>query len=57
MADKVKIGDKLRIITMQGEPQYTGKEGIVQYIDDAGGVHGTWGGLVLLEGDKWEIIE
>lgn len=52
-----KVGDKIRIIIMQGEPRYTGKEGTVEYIDDAGGVHGTWGGLALLEGDKWEIIE
>lgn len=53
----VKVGDKIRIIIMQGESQYTGKEGIVEYIDDAGGVHGTWGGLALLEGDQWEIIK
>ena len=57
MADKIKIGDKIRIIEMRGEPQYTGKERTVEYIDDAGGIHGTWGGLALLEEDKWEIIE
>ena len=56
MAGKVKIGDKIRIVVMQGEPQYTGREGIVQYIDDAGGIHGSWGGCALLEGDVWEII-
>ena len=56
MADKVKIGNKIRIVVMQGEPQYTGKEGIVQYIDDAGSMHGSWGGCALLEGDVWEII-
>jgi len=56
MAGKVKIGDKIRIIEMSGEPQYTGKEGTVKYIDDAGGIHGSWGGLALLEGDVWEII-
>jgi hypothetical protein len=57
MADKVKIGDKIRIVVMQGEPQYTGKEGIVQYIDDAGQIHGSWGGCALIpDEDSWEII-
>lgn len=54
---KVKIGDKIRIIIMQGEPQYTGREGIVEYIDDAGQIHGTWGGCALIPSeDVWEII-
>ena len=56
MAGKVQIGDKIRIVIMQGEPQYTGKEGTVEYIDDAGGIHGSWGGCALLEGAVWEII-
>lgn len=49
-------GDKIRIIEMIGEPNYTGREGIVTYIDDAKQIHGTWGGLALLESDEWEII-
>ena len=54
---KVKVGDKIRIIIMQGEPQYTGKEGTVEYIDDAGQIHGTWGGYALIpDEDKFEII-
>ena len=54
----VKVGDKLRIIIMQGEQQYTGKEGTVEYIDDAGQIHGTWGGCALIPGeDVWELIE
>ena len=57
MAGKVKIGDKLRIIIMQGKPQYTGKEGTVEYIDDAGQIHGTWGGCALIpDEDEFEII-
>ena len=52
-----KVGDKVRIIFMSGEPQYTGKEGIVKYIDDAGLIHGTWGGCAIVPGeDEWEII-
>lgn len=55
---KVKIGDKVRIIYMDGEPQYSGREGIVKHIDDAGNIHGTWGGCAILpETDVFEIIE
>ena len=54
---KVEVGDKLRILIMHGEPQYTGKEGTIEYIDDAGQIHGTWGGCALIPGeDVWEII-
>ena len=53
-----KIGDKIKIIYMSGEPQYTGKEGIVRSIDDMGQIHGSWGGLALVPGeDSFEIIE
>ena len=52
-----KIGDKIRIIYMSGEPRYTGKEGIVKFIDDAQQIHGTWGGCALIPGeDEWEVI-
>lgn len=58
MVGKVKIGDKIRIIYMSGEPQYTSKEGTVEYIDDAGQIHGSWGGCALIPGeDVWEVIE
>lgn len=54
----VKIGDKIRIINMDGEPQYTGREGIVDKIDDMGQIHGSWGGCALLpECDIFEVIE
>ena len=51
------IGKKIRIIDMKGEPQYAGKEGVVTYIDDAGQIHGTWGGCALVEGDRYEFID
>ena len=55
---KIKVGDKIRIIRMEGEPQYTGKEGIVEYIDDAGQLHGSWGGLAILpDEDEWEVVK
>ena len=54
----VKVGDRIRIINMDGEPQYTGKEGIIDKIDDAGQIHGSWGGCALIQGlDTYEKIE
>ena len=53
----VKVGDKIRIIYMEGEPQYWDKEGIVRTIDDMGQIHGTWGGCALIPGvDQFEVI-
>lgn len=53
----VQVGDKIKIITMVDEPDYTDKEGIVTYIDSHGQIHGTWGGCALIEGfDEFEII-
>ena len=54
---EVKIGNKIRIIKIEGEPQYNGKEGIVDLIDDAGQIHGTWGGCALIpDVDEFEVI-
>ena len=51
-------GDKIRILYMEGEPQYAGREGTVQHIDDAGQIHGTWGGCAIIPGtDSYEVIE
>ncbi len=53
----VQVGDTLRIIEMKGEPHYTGKEGVVKFIDDIGQLHGTWGGCAIIsEEDRFEII-
>lgn len=52
-----KVGDRIKIIYMDGEPQYTNKEGVVTLIDDLGGIHGTWGGCAILGGDVYEILE
>lgn len=52
-----KVGDKIHIIYMDGEPNYSGREGIIQSIDDGGQIHGTWGGCALIPNiDKWDII-
>lgn len=54
----MKVGDKIRIIRMDGEPRYDGKVGYVDHIDDAGQVHGTWGGCALIPGvDEYEVVE
>lgn len=53
-----KIGDVIKIINMKDEPQYTGKTGIVKKIDDAGQIHGTWGGCAIIPNiDEYLIIE
>ena len=55
--DKVKIGDTIKIIKMEGEPQYTNREGVVTHIDDAGQIHGTWGGCAIIpEVDTYIIV-
>ena len=55
--DKVKIGDKIKIINMEGEPQYTDRVGVVTHIDDVGQIHGTWGGCAIVpEIDTYIIL-
>ena len=54
---EAQIGDRVVIINMDGEPQYTGKTGKVTRIDDAGQIHGTWGGCALIPGtDDYKIV-
>jgi len=49
--------DKIRIIYMDGEPDYTDKVGEVYSIDDMGQIHGSWGGCALIPGvDEFEVI-
>lgn len=47
----MKVGDKIRIIDMAGEPQYSGNEGVIQFIDSMGQLHGTWGGCAVIPGE------
>lgn len=57
---KAKIGDKIVIKGFAGnEPSaadYIGKTGEVQFIDDIGQIHGTWGGLGLLPEDDYDVL-
>ena len=53
----VKVGDKIKIIHMKDEPGYDGTIGVVDHIDDAGQIHGTWGGCALIpELDTFKIM-
>ena len=54
---EVKIGDRIRVIYMDGEPNMTGAEGTVRLIDDAGQIHTTAGGCAIIPGvDEFEVI-
>lgn len=51
-------GTRIKIIKMINEPQYSGKEGTVAFIDDEGQLHGTWGGCAIIPNiDTFEIIK
>lgn len=55
---RAKVGDKIKIDCMEGEPLYEGRVGVVKYIDDIGQLHGTWGGLAVIEGiDSYTILK
>ena len=42
MRNEVQVGDKIHIIEMIGEPEYTNTEGVVKYIWGSM-IVGTWG--------------
>ena len=53
----IKIGDKIRIIHMDGEPGMTGVEGTVRLVDDMKQIHCKEFGLAIIpEVDKFEVI-
>lgn len=53
----IKIGDKILIVSMDGEPSYSGRIGVVDYIDDIGQLHGSWGSLAVNPDiDIFEVI-
>ena len=52
-----QVGDLIKIIYMVGEPKYNGKVGCVTLIDDAGQIHGTWGGCAICtDEDRYMVI-
>ena len=55
--EKVKIGDSIKVIKMEGEPDYSNRVGIVTAIDGIGQLHGTWGGLAIIpEKDTYQVL-
>lgn len=58
IVDYAKIGDRVKIYSVD-DPyvDYSGKEGKITHIDDAGQLHGTWGGCALIPGvDKFKVF-
>lgn len=56
----MRVGDKIRISYLQGDlnDRYSGREGVIEYIDDIGQLHGSWGSLAIIpELDKYELIK
>lgn len=51
-----KIGARVLIYEMKGEPNYSGKSGVIQHIDGIGQLHGTWGGCALSPKDDTYVI-
>ena len=50
-------GKTIQIIEMNGEPQYSGKVGVVEFIDDIGQIFGTWGGCAIIPNvDRYKIL-
>lgn len=54
-----KPGLKVRIIHLESEDnRYDGREGIIEYIDGIGQLHGTWGDLAIIpEIDEFEVMD
>lgn len=48
ISEEPKVGAKLLIINMKGEPNYFGKSGTITHIDDIGQIHGDWGGCAVI---------
>ena len=54
---KQLLGKTIRIEYMDGEPQYSGKTGVVEFVDDIGQLHGTWGGCAIIPGtDHYSVL-
>lgn len=54
------IGKTIRITSMPNDPRekdYIGREGKVEFIDDMGDLHGTWGGLAVLPTDGFVVLD
>ena len=56
----VHVGDTIKITRLDDpyDSSYVGREGVVEYIDSMGQLHGTWGGLAVIPTeDKFIIVK
>lgn len=54
------LGRTIEIINLSDEPfvSYSGRTGLVEYIDDIGMLHGTWGSLAIIpEADEFIVLD
>ena len=57
LKSKYKVGDKIRINHLEDAPNYDGREGVIDHIDDMGMAHGTWGWCSISNDDDVSLIE
>lgn len=58
--ENAKVGSVIKILELKNEPamHYVGRSGVVDHIDDAGTLFGTWGGLgVIPETDSFLVLK
>lgn len=55
---EIFLGCEIVITHLSGEDgTYDGKSGIVEYVDDMGDLHGTWGFLAVIPGqDRFRVV-
>lgn len=56
--DGALVGRTIENIVMKGEPNYSGRIGTIELIDDMGQLHCSWGGCAVIPGeDSYRIID
>lgn len=58
--ESLYLGKTIEIVNLSDEPfvSYSGRTGLVEYIDDIGMLHGTWGSLAIIpEADEFIVLD
>lgn len=58
--ESLYLGRTIEIVNLADEPfvSYSGRTGLVEYIDDIGMLHGTWGSLAIIpEADEFIVLD
>lgn len=58
--ESLYLGKTIEIVNLADEPfvSYSGRTGLVEYIDDIGMLHGTWGSLAIIpEADEFIVLD